>query len=388
MAAVSCLAASCGSGATSGSIDSVPDRPHGQEQELPTGPVIEVLDVATDPRFVIGDRDGGYRVLYRLVDLKRADSEPVWEELVVDPPFDGLVETSTGPAPGGPVTSRIATTFDRRSTGAEDPLVSHREPTLADAHLELAAVLDDAIAAGRIELRGQRTVQGRRCAVVRSSRPLRAGPLLAIGADRYTESCVDGEGILLEEIQFEEGVALLERVAVEVEIGDAPLTSITMGEVIVPADRGGGAVLPVEIDSEPVGEFWVVPEGSIPEGFLHTGRFSVIPAQPDRFSGEPDAGSPIAAVADVYRRGSDVIVVYQGATLRGDAAWPVLPDVIDVTAGDLGTAQLVLDARGSEVRSSGPGGRFVHVLGSRPPAELIEVASVLRRVEGTGLVYR
>lgn len=354
----------------------------------PAGPSVEVVTVEADPAFEIGVRSAPYRVVY-VVESLVDDTPDQTERVTVDAPFRGRLEVAAGPPPGGEVTAVQVSILEKLRLGGPDtPVVVHRVPALAVSDIRLAPLLDRALAEGRLELRGQKRVAGRRCQVVRSATLLGGGPLGAIGAGEHADSCVDADGILLEEILHFDGEPALRRVAVSVEV-DPPLDDdvFETGEVLAPVDQGGGSVLPVDPEEGAEGEFWVLPTDALPAGFELVGRYAVVPPQPERFEETADAGSPVAGTADVYRRGADALVLYQGDTLRGDDAFADRPESLPVEAGALGSAGLLLSATGSEVRVDRGGGRFVHVTGSIAPEELLAVARSLLRTEGTGLVY-
>lgn len=435
-AVVLCSAAACtsGSGSTgdgAAGADAAGDRSTtsavaaGDPADDAAGrlPVPVVEDVDDDAGFVIGARTGPYAVTYRVVDHAGDDETVTAERLVVDAPFVGLLEQYAGPSSVGEPASRQVSARDRITLGTSG-LTVFRVPVGTPSDVRVAPLLERAVADGRLRLAGQRTVDGRRCQVVESAELLGAGPLLPLpepGPDDTStddvnpetvnpddvnpadtsssaETCIDADGIVLDETLFLDGELSLRRTAVDVDTGvdlDDPalVEALFVEAVVVPADQGGGSVLPVEPDAGAEGAFWVVPESvtgtdGLLDGYGYEGRFAVIPPQPERFSEEVDAGSPIAGTADVYRAGPDVVVVYQGSTQLGDRPFADEPAAIAVDLGALGPGVLLLDATGSEVRADRGDGDFVHVVGTTPPDVLERIARALVITEGTGLVYR
>jgi hypothetical protein len=90
----------------------------------------------------------------------------------------------------------------------------------------------------------------------------------------------------------------------------------------------------------------------------------------------------VAAVTDVYVRDIDLIVVERGGTVGGTPALAPVPGASAVDAGALGRAELALGFVTNEVRVSQPGGHYVRVAGTVPPATLLAVARALHVVEG------
>ena len=340
--------------------------------------------VESDPGFEIGSREEPYRIVYRVGDLGDDRVEPSVDELWVRPPFESRLETSAEDQQRSVQISAV----DRLRIGSLDqPLVIARVPGLAVSDVRVRPVLDDAIDAGLLELREQREIAGRRCQVVRSGTTLGTGPLVEITDDEHADTCIDGEGLLLEEILYLDGEPTLHRIATEVdadpEIADDLFET---GDISMPADKGGGSSLPVDPDVGAVGPFWTTPGNRPPDGFDLVGRFSIVPPQPERFAAQTDPAI-VAGVADVFVRGHDFVVVWQGGTVGRVDAYPAMPDAPRVDGGDVGEGELHLSTLGSELRFPQPRGRFVHVVGTLPADELAAIARSLTVSEGAGLVY-
>ena len=343
------------------------------------------VTVADDPDFVIGPAERRHRIVYRVV---ASDGAVETDRFVVDFPFDSRLETARGAPPGGETVSVQIGTIDRLAIGGVDePATVGRTPGLAPSVIDVAPLLDYALSAGVLELGEQRMVADRRCQVLRSATTLAAAPLLPILDDEYAESCVDADGLLLEEALFIDGEEAFRRTAVEVELDPTVADdAFAVGDPTAPVDQGGGDTTPADPGSAPIGPFLELPAEAVPDGYRLLGRYSVIPPQPDRFSDPTMRDGIIAGVADVYVSADDVIVVYQGGTLGQIEAFPPVEGAEALDVDGLGAGSVVLDARGSEVRVPLDGGRFVHVLGPVDPDLLVEVAGSLVETEGSGLV--
>ncbi len=344
------------------------------------------VEVAADENFAITQTMHDHRIVYRLTD---PDGNVETDRFIVRAPFDSRLETSLGEPPGGDTVSVQIGTIDRLAIGGVDtPATVARVPGLAPSSIRLAPILEAAVAADLVEVREQRMVAGRRCQVHRSGTTLASGPLRPITPDEFADSCIDADGLLLEETLFFEGEPVFRRTAVEVEL-DPPTedADFPTGDPTAPVDQGGGSTLPAEPDSAPIGPFHVLPADAVPTGFSLLERFSVIPPQPDRFSDPTKREGIIAGVADVYVDGrGDFFVVYQGGTLGRIVAFAPTPDVGTVVVGELGDGELLLSALGTEVRVPLPGGRFVHLIGPLDPDVLVGIGAALEEIEGEGLV--
>lgn len=349
-------------------------------------PRAQAADVEADAGFTIGAPEGAYRIDYRVEAPGRRGPASL-DQVLVDLPFRSRLEIHP---PGGGTPSLQIGTLDRLlflDATAPDgrPVTIARVPALAPSAIRLGPVLPAAEAAGVLEQRGQREVAGRRCQVVRTEGLLEAGPLRPLDDDgSHVDTCVDAEGLVLEEISTDGGEVVLARTAVLVVPAEADDALFETGPVSAPPDRGGGATTPADPTTAPAGPVWDLPAPAVPEGFQPIGRFSVVPAQPERFAEGGDRDSVIAGIADVWASEVDVLVVYQGRTLGGtDAFVPV--EFAEPVEVPLGPAGLLLSALGSEVRVALPEGRFVHVFGSLPPAVLLDVTAALEEGAGSGL---
>lgn len=346
------------------------------------------VEVDPDPDFAIDQHLGSYRIVYRLDDPEGSIPTET-DRVLVRPPFDSRLETGPGLPPGGATTSVQIAQLDRlRIGGVDNAATIARVPGLAPSTIRIAPVLDEALAAGLLEIREQREVIGRRCQVYRSGSTLGAGPLVPITEEEFADSCIDERGLLLEETLFLEGEAAYRRTAVEVDLDPEPTDdAFQTGEISAPVDQGGGAVTPADPSAGPEGPFFVLPADAVPEGFALLGRYSVIPPQPEKFADPTLRDSIIAGMVDVYTDDAGTIVaIYQGGTLGQIPAFATLDFAPEVQVPALGEGERLLSALGTEFRFPRDTGKFVHVYGTAGPDLLLGVAESLVETEGTGLV--
>ncbi|MGI8794861.1 MAG: hypothetical protein ACR2H3_17090 [Acidimicrobiales bacterium] len=348
-------------------------------------------EVADASPIEFGDEPSAYRIVYRLEQAGADDALTVNTDVVsVNRPFESRLETKRGAPPGGDLLSvqvgrlgHLETRGPSRATATVGA-----ELGVPPSDVRVAAVIDDLIDRGKIERREQRKVAGRMCQVVRSAVPFSATSIEAATTDEYADNCVDGTGLVLEEFYVVDGKPISRRVATKVDIDPTFAANTFRTErVTIPVNKGGGSVRELEPASRPEGEaFYEL--GAVPTGFVHDGRFSVVPPQAVNFSDPLRRKFILATVTDVYTRGADAIVVDQGSTLEGGAAFPPAPEgTPTVEAGALGTAEVHFDARGAELRAHTGSGAFVRVYGTVPVARLLEIIRTLQPTTGTGLAY-
>jgi len=90
----------------------------------------------------------------------------------------------------------------------------------------------------------------------------------------------------------------------------------------------------------------------------------------------------LSSTADVWTRGPDLLVLDQGGTLEQQRVYEVDPDNELIAIPGLGDAEVRLGLAGNEIRILRPAGRFVRVVGTLPPDDLLAFARSL--VEGVG----
>jgi hypothetical protein len=337
------------------------------------------------PRFGVVS---GYHIVYRTtVPGQAPGTEQVW----VRRPF-GSVDEILGGAPGsGPPTLTTVTRLGRevlQANGGQPTVLSGPvAPPPADVRID--GIVSDGVHTGRLALEGRAVVAGRRCTVLRSAGSLRSGPLRLLAAGTsYVDSCVDTDGLLLDERTVRDGRVVSDRRAVTVATGAGAASGGDYGltGAVTPEDQGGGAISALAPGSLPPGRSWVLPRP--PTGFVDVGRYAIEPPQPQAFTGGgvgpltgDAAASLVVGIDDVFVRGSDVIVVEEGETLNG-ARFPAPTGGRAVDLGPLGRGQLLLSAVGTTVNAEpADGTRFVRITGTVGAAELVALARSLRPVD-------
>jgi hypothetical protein len=327
-----------------------------------------------------------YRIDYRVEERVSGGVRVSTQRVTVRRPFESRVETFDGPPPGHGSAALDIVRLGRSTSGHPNaqPLVSDQPPALAAGDLRLDASLASAVHAGTAERRERRRVVARVCQVYRTMARLRTGAFARATRSQYVDSCVDREGLLLEEVQVVKGRRDMRAIAVRVDttprLSDATFAT---GAPTADVEHGGGATRRVDPVSSPPGPFWQL--DTPPAGFGLVGRFVVVPPQPQNFSDPLRQGLQQAAVADVFVRGADAIIVERGGTLQGHDPWQSDPNNAAIDLGAVGRGEVLLTTRGAEVRALTGHGHYVRVLGSVPVDQLAAVARALHLVEGTQL---
>jgi len=378
------------------------DSPGASAQERPS-PTPErpgsVVVQGGDPK--ASDPPTSYRLTYRVQDWAGGRLVETTDTITVERPYRGRIDVRrAGDKATAAPRSRTVTDFGRISIDGADAeaLLVATPPALAAGDLRFDAVLSDAVAAGRLAPREQRKVGGLRCQVFRSREPLAAGTIVAEpSTDRdYTDNCLSPNGLLLEELWVTDGRVLRRRVAAAVDTSPTIVrdTFEPFGELLDPK-QGGGSIRPLEPTSAPPSATtWA--GLAVPEGFTFRGRYAVVPPKREEGTDEESQLNPldaperkrVGAVVDVWERGVDVLVLEQGGAVDGTAVFALEPGEATFDVVGLGTGQVVLDGRLSELRFPLPDGRYVRVLGTVPADVLRSAASTLQVAgEGTGLVF-
>ncbi len=336
-------------------------------------------DVTVDPAAA----PVAYRIVYR-VEVATADGPAVTTEVVaVERPFRSHVTVLEGEPPGNDaVQERVSDLLLLAArSGAGDWTALRLAPAIASGDLRLDRAVGAAVDRGLLDAREVRQVAGLACRVFRAGGPLVAGiiePVVEPGD--HADVCLDERGLLLEELWYLDGAVARHRVAVEVEVGDVDLAAPPELTFLEPARRGGFAQELEPGDPGPYDSAWT--PRNLPPGFRHLGRWVVLLPAVDSPLRDPmvEEASGAVVVADVWRRGPDVLIVDQGGRADGQPLLPPHPHGYRVSLGALGEAELVVDGRASEVRFVDDLGRSVRLLGTLEPSVLVELAGGLRLV--------
>ena len=351
------------------------------DDDVRSGSIVEPglpVEIERDP--------AAYRIDYRVESRGGERTVFTSDRVTVRRPFERRLESYDGARPRGRVRSIEIVTFDRlfsRSSGS-NPAVLARSPGPAD--LRLPTLIPEALRDGLVERRERRLVAGRPCQVYRSAALLTSLPLSPLGDDEHADTCVDEAGLMLEEVLVVREKVLLRRVATAVDEDGAPSDDLFAVEGnAIPPQLGGGAVQPVTTDSRPPGQpYWQL--DAAPAGFTHRGRYAVAEAAAAREEGVPGAPTRrLTYIADVYVRGTDVVVVDQGGSSDGTAPFPDPgADAATLELGDVGRATVLLTGSEVVLRVDQDASKFVRVRGSVSRDELVTIGRALRAVpEGT-----
>jgi len=306
-----------------------------------------------------------YRAVYRAEAYRGPEVTESTEEIRVQRPFNGRVEIREGAPPGG------AGQFSGRSTygtyanytegGAAQ--IADDAPTVALGDIRVAAMIDELVAQRLFVLGDRRRALDRECQTYRTGSPLQSLKITAPTATDYVDVCLDGAGLILEEVTVAGGAVTqrLTATSQELDIPFDPVIFSIEGPRIA-ADQGGSVVTEVDRTIAPAPGYWAL--DTPPAGFTHRGRYLV-------------AGKAQSYV-DVYVRGIDLVTIRQGQP----GAEPELADATpgrEVDLGPLGTAQLLLRSVGPTLIAHPGAEAFLHVTGSVSPADLQALLSGLRR---------
>lgn len=306
-----------------------------------------------------------YRAVYRAEAYQGPNVTESTEEIRVQRPFDGRVEIREGAPPGG------AGQFSGRSTygtyanytegGAAQ--IADDAPTVALGDVRVAASIGELVEQGLFILGDRRRALDRECQTYRTGSPLQSLKITAPTATDYVDVCLDGAGLIIEEVTVAAGAVSqrLTATSLELDIRFDPTIFAIEGPRVA-ADQGGAVVTEVDRTVAPAPGYWAL--GTPPSGFAHRGRYLVV--------------GKGQSYVDVYVRGIDVVTVRQGPP----GAEPELTDATpgrEIDLGPLGTAQLLLRSVGPTLIAHPGAEAFVHVSGSVSPADLQAVVSGLRR---------
>jgi hypothetical protein len=325
-----------------------------------------------------------YHVTYAVT---APNAPPGTEQLWVRRPFDSVDVTTSAAARGGAATLTIVNRL-----GAQVLALQNAQPTLLRVPAAVAPhdvradlVVPEGLRAHRLRRIGAATVLRRGCTVYRSAAPLHSGPLRPLSAaGPFTDTCIDGQGVVLRETTVDHGHVTNERVATSVQVGPAAVehAAFAMSGAPTPFDAGGGAFTQLTFTSRPPGGSWALRP---PVGLRWVGRFAVVPPQPEAF-GRVDAGglaspalpgSLVSELDDVYTHGSDVVVVQQGSTIGG-ATFRAPSGAAAVDLGRLGAGQVTVAGNAVTVSAEpGNGRRFIRVTGTLPVGAVVALARAL-----------
>lgn len=334
----------------------------------------ETTSTVDDADIVLGEPLRAYKIIYRVEERDGEDVTTREATRLVERPFRSRFES-------GELT-RVADFgyFGEREPGDEtEVLAAVPTPAPGDVRADLLPLDDD----GEI-----RRVAGRECQVHELGAQLLLGHAIE---GTGTESCIDADGLVLEEVVRRDGAVVTRWTAERVDT--SPTTSAAdfafEGVVVTPAEQGGGSLREVESTSRSVGQFYEL--AAAPSGFTHRGRYAIVPPQDANPEDENTRSRVIAGVVDVWVRGVDVLVLDQGGTLGRVPPFGTHPNGTsedELSAQYRGIAESIPSASANEVRVLLPPGRYIKLIGTLPVPELVDLVRDLVVFEGEGLVYR
>ncbi|HEX9258495.1 MAG TPA: hypothetical protein VF855_03090, partial [Acidimicrobiales bacterium] len=302
------------------------------------------------------------------------------EQYSIRRPFDAQITGLTGAPPGQSTEWLAKTVLGRYSYSPSDGQteVGRATPRSAAGDVRLDATLDDLVTSGKFVARERRKVLGYECQVYRTGLGVESFQVEAPTDTDYADTCIDANGLMLEQVTLVGGVVSQRRIVTEI---DAAATladdrfEITGDDT--PLADGGTELRDIDKATLPVTGYWQLS----PDGYEHVARYRVL--QPGKSSSTDTSTTsttvppPQETYADVYSKGADYIVVQQGPKA---AAPDAATDTEAVTVGDLGGGQLQVAIAGSSVQTfpSAPADWFVTVTGSLSKAELVEIASTAK----------
>jgi len=323
-----------------------------------------------------------YHIDYRVSDLagpKRiVNTDRIW----IRRPFESRVETFSGSSPGAKALSVQVTQPGLMMFSPADasPTITGSPISLASADVRFDVILEQALATRGLQQRERRRVLGRLCQVYRSGSVIGSGSLTPYkrGANEYSDTCVDAEGLALEEIWVFNHKVLRRKVAVAVDTNSA-FTDETFkipSEITIPVESGGGVTKLGDSSTNPPGATFTVEE---PPGFARMGRYTVIYPQAGGQSGLAGLAQRTISVVEVWRRGAiDFVAVEVGRPQEGMGTFSSGRIVKKADLGSVGKGQTAMDLRTSEVRVPLEGDRFLKVYGTLTPTELAAITRGVR----------
>ena len=341
----------------------------------------------------VRDEPAAYRLVYRVETFGGGGEAVVTrDEIAVRRPFEARTTKRAGPEGNDAVRSEQVAALGRLfvpKAPSSDAVLLETGPSLAPSDVRIAPVLEDLIAAKRVEPRDWRRVGSRPCQVLRFGGPISSGTVaMVLDAEvEYADACMSEDGLVLEEVWVKGGRVQRRRLATEVDTGREAVVSTTFpadAPEPLPVDEGGGSFRTVAPGSAYEAPFWVLDAPPLAD---HLGRWAVVAPAGSDPKDEETKERRLGFVADVWQSGIDFVVVEQGSTAGGVAPFQ-LGDEPKVTVEGLGEGEVVLDLRTSELRFRRPGGYFVRVRGTVGAARLEEIARGLRETPGgSGLQY-
>jgi hypothetical protein len=345
--------------------------------------IAAIVDDA-DGALAITDAVNAYTVTYRVETYGDDGTDTVTtQDFAVRRPFDAHIAGKQDAPPGGNEQWSVATSIGlyQQSTPADGASAEVSAPSTALGDYRLDASLSDMVADGSFVLRERRTLLGRECQVYRTGSPLESYTVTAPTDTDYSDVCIDGAGLMLEELSVATGDVSQHQIATAVD----PAADLGDDDFVIsatPTDLAGGGRELEEIDTAtaPLTGFWSFSEP--PEGYEIQHRYVLRENVSDPSADTSDTTAVDATVVaesyiDVFVDGANVITVRQGPTsvdpgFDSSAAK-------NVATANLGTVQATSGVSGSVVSATptSPTDWFIQVSGTIPRTDLLAIVEQL-----------
>jgi hypothetical protein len=351
------------------------------------------LDVTSGPP--------AYSVTYRVETFPAGSGdsgEITTQTLDVRRPFDSRIVSKAGEPPGADEQWTITTTLGsyQQTQAGQDPTADASPPTMALGDYRFDVSLDDLVADGSFVARDRRTLLGRECQVYRTGSPIETYSVTKPTDSDYVDACIDGSGLVLEELAVAGGAVTQHQVATAVDPAAAPgddTFAITASPAAL-AD-GGTRIEDLAVDAPPPADLWTF--ASPPQGYALQHRYRLTKQlaaedQPADTSGTvggtgsstTSGTTTVESYAEVWTSGLDVIVVLQGPTSLDPGIDSTLAS--DATTAALGAVQTASSVTGTvlEAKPASPEGWFVRVNATMARTRVLAVADQLELTPAGG----
>lgn len=316
-----------------------------------------------------------YRVTYRTESMAGGPTIVTTEEITIRRPFESLNRSWTGEGAKKKFSSEVRTSGTLQSTAYDKdaPFVLSLVPGSPPGDMRLDVVLDDLVRRGVVVPGKEKTVNGRKCVVLKTKDPIIGSVLEAPNSEDHTDNCVDEHGIVVEERWWLS--KKLTRVRTLTDLDLAPtVTDADFKVTGTPVDlaSGGSSIAP---NDKPLAKFLAV---DLPSRFKLTSTYQYLVGQPPR---NKVPQQPLIRAIDVWTDGNDFIVFEQGQSPQGGGGLPSSMGLVEIPI--LEQAGVSVTIYGSEVFGNYDAIRLVRLRGSVRPEDLVDIAKTMHTISST-----
>jgi hypothetical protein len=345
----------------------------------PSTSLVAALVQGADRPLTIGENPTAYTFTYR-VDTYSSDdgSDAVsTQTFAVRRPFDANIVSKADAPPGGAQQWSVTASLDLAQNSSTDQAASAKPyvPTAPPGDYRFDASLDDLVADGTFVLGDRRTLLGRECQVYRTGSPLESYEVTVPTKTDYSDVCIDGSGLVLEELSVASGKVTFHQVATAVDpaatVGD---DTFKITATPTSAADGGSELNEIDATTAPVADYWSFTQ--VPTGYTLQHRYVLRQSIADPEADTSDTTvTPttiiVESYVDLYVDGINMIVVHQGPSSVEPGFDSALAK--DVATTNLGTVKAASGVAGSIVSATAttPASWFVQVSGTIPRADLV-----------------